>query len=464
MTLIILVNPKGGPWISDESLGLDYIASALDRQGENVSIINLHQCDVSELICLLEIEQVTYVGITMMHSTTTSALQVASIVKSTRPTVPVVVGGVTATTSWQELLQNANIDIAVVGEGEITATKIISACRGEISLKDIPGIAFRCNGVPMLTDAPPRIDDLDSLAWPKRVPGRNSYSILTSRGCPGYCIYCSSPTLMGRNYRARSVTSVLSELEYIFSITAHRPLEIIVADDNFSHDVERAILICKGITDRHLDINLTVGNGIRVDKVNRELLVALKNAGCHFLAFGVESGCQQILDKIAKGITLEQIRNAFLLAKDIGVPALANLMIGNIAETEETVESTIMFCKEIDPDYVSWNIAVDYPGTAFYQWVSKHGKRLPNRKNVVHTDSRYVAFDTEVLPVKKRKQLRRKALHSFYWQRVSSILRGNRPIWNALRLLGTINIHSSNRILKQIVVSGFSFLERFNTN
>ena len=461
--MIILVNPKGGPWQSDESLGLDYIASALDKQGEDVIVFNLHNRDIEELRYFLINETITYVGITIMHATTVNALYVASIVKSIQPNVPVVVGGVTATTSWKELLENPNIDIVVIGEGEITANEIISVCRGEIDLNDVSGIAFRCNGIPIQTSKKLPIEDLDSLAWPRRAHGKKSYSILTSRGCPGYCIYCSSPTLMGRKYRARSVESVLAELAQLITYTSYRPLNIIVADDNFAHDLERAILICNGIAKQKWDITLTVGNGIRVDKVNKELLIALKKAGCRFLAFGIESGSQYILDKMGKGISLAQIRNAVSLAKDVGVPILANFMIGNIEETEETVLESIKFCSELDTAYVTWSLAVDYPGTGLYNWVTSHGKRLSNRKDAAHSDSKHVAFITDSLSSRKRRQLRSRALRMYYRQRLFSIIKLNQPVWNLIRLLGTVNIHSSNRILKKIVVACYSFLNQIHT-
>jgi len=201
----------------------------------------------------------------------------------------------------------------------------------------------------------------------KRLP------IVTSRGCPFQCVYCAVRHTMGLPFRARSAENVVDEIKYWYNL-GYNFFEIV--DDCFTMDIDRAKKICDLIIENNLKIKFNLANGIRADRVDEELLIKMKKAGCIFLAYGLESGNEWILKRIRKNITLEKAMETFKLTKRVGIKFAVNFIIGHPDETYEMAMDSIRFAKKIPADYVNFSNMVPYPGTETYNYVKEKGRFL----------------------------------------------------------------------------------------
>jgi radical SAM superfamily enzyme YgiQ (UPF0313 family) len=375
---VLLVSPSNVAWTGAVTLPLNlaYLASSLEEEDHEVKCIDMRvdkNIDMEK-----EIENFDIVGISSCTPSIKEAWKVANIAKKCRKTVAL--GGPHPTALPNESLQKDSADIVVRGEGEITIREI---CNG-VNLRKIKGISFKAGKKIFHNVDRPFIQNLDSLPFPARdlFDLRKYHSslhknkiigdILTSRGCPYGCNFCFK-AIFGRYYRMRSPENVIKEWKQMIEMGIE---EIGILDDNFTVDKERAIKICNEIKKQKLIVDWSAVGGIRVDSISKELFTAMKNAGCYRVAFGAESGSQNILDKNCKGTKLEQIRDAVKLAKEFGFEITLFFMIGNLYENRETMQKTIDFAKELDPDFVQFTIATPYPGTALYEIVKREGKLL----------------------------------------------------------------------------------------
>jgi radical SAM superfamily enzyme YgiQ (UPF0313 family) len=229
------------------------------------------------------------------------------------------------------------------------------------------------------------IEDLDRLPFPAwdlfplerygSIAGKSTFClpIMSSRGCPFDCIFCYKG-VFGRHYRVRSPRSVIEELRYL--IDTFKIREFVILDDNFALDEARAVQICDGIIQNGINIPWRLSNSVAVKSSSSRLFLKLKEAGCYQVSIGVESGNQGVLDRIQKGIRLDQIENTFRLAKGAGLETVAFFMIGNLSENEQTMDETIRFAVKLDPDFAQFTIATPYPGTRMYDMVKKEGRLL----------------------------------------------------------------------------------------
>jgi len=288
------------------------------------------------------------------------------------------------------------------------------------------GITYREKDHIRSSLARPFISNLDSLPFPafhllpitKYRPhpphGRQlpSIPIVTSRGCPYRCIYCSK-SVFGGKYRASSPTYIADEIEYLMDKFNVR--EITFYDDVFTLNKKRVIAICEELERRRIEIPWTCET--RVNLVNEELVEKMKKAGCYMIAYGVESGTQEILDNLKKDITLEQATRAFELTHKIGIQTIAYFMIGSPGETAETIEETIKFAKKLDPDFVQFSITTPFPGTELCDLAVKEGMASKDWDDYIYAGlrlSNYPAFVTSTLNKEDLKKWDIRAYRSFY--------------------------------------------------
>jgi radical SAM superfamily enzyme YgiQ (UPF0313 family) len=189
---------------------------------------------------------------------------------------------------------------------------------------------------------------------------------LSSRGCFGKCIFCTSPSFYGNTFRARSPENVVKEMEEIKKMGYN---EIFFRDETFTMGMRRTFKICELLLEK--DIKISWICNARIGTVNKKLMKLMKDAGCHIIKFGVESGVQRILDNIKKEITIEEIKKTFKSAHEIGIGTHAHVMLGCIGETEKTVNKTIEFVKEIDPATATFGAFTPYPGTELFKTIEK---------------------------------------------------------------------------------------------
>jgi len=406
------------------------IAAVLEKNGYHVKVLDRLALKLTENSILREIreENPSIIGITAMTPTINSAINITRKIKEMNNDTIIVLGGPHVTLFPEETLQRVpEVDIVVRGEGEQTMLELVKTLEnGEGLNSQVLGVTYREKDHVRSSPARPFISNLDSLPFPafhllpiaKYRPhppyGRQlpSIPIVTSRGCPYRCIYCSK-SVFGGKYRANSPMYIADEIEYL--IKKFNVREITFYDDVFTLDKKRVFAICEELERRRIEIPWTCET--RVNLVNEELVKKMKKAGCYMIAYGVESGDQEILNNLKKDITLEQATRAFELTHKIGLQTIAYFMIGSLGETPETIEETIKFAKKLDPDFVQFSITTPFPGTELFNLAVKEGMVSKDWNNYIYAGLRsidYPAFETNTLNKEDLKRWNIRAYRSFY--------------------------------------------------
>lgn len=363
-------------------LGLMYVAAYVKKTtSHDVEILDCQVKGIGYDRLKEEIRRIhpDVVGITAMTFTLIDVMKTARTVKEVNPDIKVVLGGPHVMIFPEETIQNSEIDFLVLGEGEGAIQALLANIDDREKLKNVRGLVFKDGENIVNTGRADFIQNLDDLPFPARhlTPYMDYFSVLsprrpvttmfTSRGCPFRCLFCDRPQL-GKIFRARSAKNVVDEMEECARMGIQ---EIFVYDDTFGVDRQRILDICAEIDRR--GISLVWDIRTRVNTVDAEVLAALKRAKCQRIHYGVEAGTKKILTVLRKGITLEQVAEAFRLTKKVGIQTAAYFMIGAPTETREDIMETIQFMKKIDPDYVHITIATPFPATDFYRMAQEEG-------------------------------------------------------------------------------------------
>lgn len=433
-------------------ISLLYIATVLKESGHLVKLLDAggERKPISEV--KKEIENYQVVVISTSTMTFNEDAQVLAELKKENNKLTTIIFGSHPTFMPHYSLAKDAVDIIVQGEPEFIIRDLMGALeKKDDSWKKTKGIGFREKGKVIINEPYPYIKDLDALPFPDRkmlsedidyfnpVVKRLPYTtVITSRGCPGKCSFCTVPFFYGKKVRYRSWESAIEELEIIQN---QGYKEVFFRDETFTFYKERNIRICQEIIKRKID--LTWICNARVGTVDRETMRLMKEAGCHMIKFGVESGAQKILDNLKKGITVEQTRETFAWAHEVSMKTHAHIMLGSPGETEETVEQTIRFVKEIAPATATFGLCTPYPGTElFLKVVQRH----PEIKDGSACDLRRLhtkGFFNEAFTQLTKRELERnitKAYRRFYF----------RPSY-LIRSLGRIR---SKDELKRLILAG----------
>ena len=398
-------------------LGIGYIAAVLEENNIDVKIIDGSAIEMSWEDLEKEIQKYSpdIIGITAVTPTINQALKTAKIAKSTCTDALVVLGGYHPTFTSEELLKNDFVDIIVLGEGEYTMLELTSAFENGTDLREVKGIATR----EFVTPPRPIIEDLDELPFPARhLLPMDNYKILnmklttgtliSGRGCPHRCSFCSSSAMHGHKLRMRSANNIVDEMEHLLG--AHDAEMIAFMDDTFTMNRKRVEEVCSEIKERDLDFYW--GCTARADTISRNLLEQMKDSGCITLFLGVESADQQHLDNLNKNVTVDRIKKAFELTQELKVRTLASAVLGMPGDTRQSIENTIGFVKSLNPSYAIFSLATPYPGTDFYIKASK--------QNLIKVNdwSKYTllspVLETVDCSLEELKSLQKKAFRDFY--------------------------------------------------
>jgi len=363
-------------------LALGYIAASLRQRGHEVRVVDygVEQYSDESFRRLLLGFSPQIIGYSFATASFGMARNLVKTAKDALSNHLAVGGGCHVSSDPVKALMETDLDACVCGEGE----EVMSEIADGLPLSDIEGVTFRTASNEVISNGrAPLIPDLDRLPFPARdlfpvekyrphvyyrrkVPWVN---MITSRGCPYGCVFCSSNAVFGRKYRRRSVENVLEEIRQV--VETYHVKDITFVDDEFTIDRKRAFELCSRIVEEGIDI--TWYCFARVDNVTPELLKAMRKAGCYYILYGVESGNDQILKAARKGITLDQAKNAINWTRDAGILSCATFIIGLPSETESTIRDTIRFAKELDPDWAFFNIAVPLPGSTLYEQARREG-------------------------------------------------------------------------------------------
>jgi len=443
--------------VSGPPLGLAYIASYIREYGKGKHEVKL----VDALTLNYTLEQFQdlirdfkpdVVGISAIS---TSAIydvyEYAGLAKRIDPSITTVVGGHHVSFAPKESMRECkDMDIIVCGEAEETFLDLANTLDGGKSLKSVLGIFFRSEGKIIGNPPRPLIENLDSVPLPAydQLPmgmyriGKEKYiAIITSRGCPFKCIFCSSSKLMGKRYRERSAKNIMKELRVLKNEYGISHIEII--DDMFVLNPKRIKELHDLIKKENLQIYWSCSSRVDIISKNPDVLKYLKEAGCHTIYVGAESGSQKSLDRINKGITVEQTRKAVRFIKKAGIGVFASFIIGIPGETKDDIEKTIRFAIELDPGLVQFTVCTPYPGTPLYSYAKD--ERLLETGDWSEYTVLNPVMKIPGLSQRELKKLLRKAYIKFYF----------RPkfIWNNIK-------NRNTEVIKKMISGGFNYIMR----
>ena len=423
---------KVGP--TCEPLGLAYLAAALkEKRNDKIKIIDAAASSygLNELKNILIKLKPDVIGIRIITPMYLVAKDTIKMIRETIPNTKIVVGGPHPTIFPKQTMEEVpEIDFVGIGEGERIIVELLDAIENKRPISGVKGILYRKNNNIIMNEFREPIKDIDALPLPdrnllnmkkykpaptyyKKLP---SYIMLTSRGCPFNCTYCSK--IFGRLYRYHSVDRIIKEMKIL--IYKYGAREIIFRDDTFTINKDHVRNLCNEIIKQELNEKIKWTCMTRVHLVDRDLLLLMKKAGCWSIHYGIESGNQRLLNLIRKGITLEQCRNAIKWTKEFGIETKTFFMIGLPTETKEESMKTLKFTKELDPDWIQVTITVPYPGTELYETAKKDGTLKSFKWEDYQTwagwSDKDLVYTPEERNAEELKKLQKKAMRDFYFR------------------------------------------------
>jgi len=360
-------------------LSLLYVAAILEKEGVAVDLIDIAAEQITYHDALQRVLRFSPDLIGFNLSTLSFHPVLKWINRFKQDTgLPVLVGGEHVRLYPVETMSYGSIDFCIAGEAEIPLPEFIRAFREKKPFDGIKSLGFRNNGHVIIDQTLQPIDDIDSVQFPARhliknelygnifTRNKNFTAMLSARGCPFNCAFCNANQQM---YRARSAKNFVDEIELNFK--EHNIRDFDIYDSTFTTDRQRVLAICEEIRNRKLDVGFSVRS--RVDVVNKEIVEALKSAGCHTIMYGIESSNPEILRRMNKGISPEQIMETVAYTKRSGMETLGFFMFGFPGETEKSIKETIEFSLKLQLDYAQFTPLVPFPETEIYYYYREHG-------------------------------------------------------------------------------------------
>ena len=412
---VLLINPPYPGSMERGALraGLGYVAEALEQAGIEYEVLDMDLgYGLSDLKRRIKTFSPTLVGVSIMTYKYSQTYDLLHFIKNVA-NVPIVVGGPHICALEDKVLQEClSVDFGIVGEGE---EALVELCRGS-DLDKIQGLVYRHNGDIMSGNERGFITNLDAIPYPKyRGFELNKYAsrtipIVSSRGCPNRCIFCTVSVSMGKKVRTRSPANVVDELEYWYGRGQRR---FGIADDNFTFFAQKVFDICDEIERRELrDLKLLCINGVRADKVSKELLLRMKEVGFCSIGIGVEGGNDKILKTIRKDETMAIIERAIENACNLGYEVSLHFVIGTPGETWKDIEDAFALAKKYPVRNAYFNNLIPYPKTELYEWVASRSRFLIDPVeyfDTVSTSANIPVFETPELSKEERVQALKQA-------------------------------------------------------
>lgn len=380
---ILLINPPSDKhyYISVQPpLGLLYIASYLRKYKLSVSVLDLN-VERRWGACLktaLKEYSPGVVGLTSNFSNRFTTRKISSLIKNINPRIQVVAGGPHPTVSASDYY-GCGIDYIIPFEAERRMLEFVLS-EDKNNLKGIIPCDQEQNNTIFSEENRELISDLDTLPFPaydlvnieryyiNSLKKKPIVSMITSRGCPGQCVFCSQ-AVFGRKWRARSAGNVVEEMLWLKEKIGAQ--EISIEDDNFTLDLERAHEICRLLISKKAGITWQLANGIRADKMTKELLKEMKTAGCWKLAIAPEVGDEKSLLEIKKGIALQSFRQVAQWCRELGIVYYGFFLMGFPFQTERDLKLTIDFALELNPLLMDLSKVVPFKGTTLFEEFTK---------------------------------------------------------------------------------------------
>ncbi len=417
-------------------LGLMYLASFLRvvLPGHEQRILDL-RCEKrpSESLRQLVSEfDPAIVAVSALTCEAESLHRAACEAKSHNPRTLVVAGGPHISACTDDVIADGNVDVLVVGEGEEAFADIVRSWAGGGGARGIPGTAWRQDGDVHWGPQRPQVADLDALPHPAwdlvdidryarfgragNLRRGRFMPLFTSRGCPYQCVYCHK--IFGKRFRARSAENVVDEVRQLnerYGIT-----DIEIYDDIFNQDLPRAKAICEGLLGMDVDHLLAFPNGVRADRMDRELIQLLAKAGTTNLAVAVETASPRLQKAIHKNLNLDRVNEAITWADRDGIVTNGYFMLGFPTETRDEIQETIRYAADTDLYFASFFIVTPYPGTCLWEdTVKARGSSSLDFRQYNYLSGYFNLSDVDGGEL---RQLQREAYWRFYTRKAFKIL------------------------------------------
>lgn len=417
-------------------VGATYLAAVLEAEGIPVRIWDgqVEPAGLSSLREELKAHRPAVVGITVYSPMLAQTRAVVDMVRRELPEARVMTGGIHPTVLPEEILAIAGVDVAVRGEAEPVIAGMARALINGAEVAGLPGATTRRGGEVLRGPDIPLVDSLDRLPPPARhllkderyrpapeitmANPKRIQSLITSRGCPYQCIFCSARLLSGRRYRFHSPERIIEEVEHL--VARYHAEEVVFLDDNFTVNRRRLVRTCELLRESGLARRLIWACNGRVDEVDREVLGLMRAAGCRLISFGIETGVPRLLALIKKGITVEQSRDAVRWAKEAGIRVRTTLILGLPTESVEDTKTTIRFAKELGADFAKFSLATPYPGTELCQLAERMGLLASHDWARASSMAGFSAYEPLFVPEGRTgdemKRWQRRAMREFYFR------------------------------------------------
>jgi len=365
-------------------LGIGYLHAVIEKE-HDVSSFH-YQTDgfaFKHLPKVLSKLKPQIVGITCNTFNRSNVQKAITLIKSFDSKIKVILGGVHPSFMYIQAIDYLKADYVVIGEGEQTIVELLRAIEKNLDLNNIEGIAYQNSGSIGLTKKRKQILDINKLPFPnysyaKYIMDKSRLGfVITSRGCPVNCVFCSTSSFWGQKTRLYSVKRVVDEMQYL--IEKYGVTKIFFHDDTFNISIKRAMDLSNEILKRELKIIWAAS--LRVNPVSEEMLDIMVESGCRHICWGVESGSEKILKSIEKKINKNQITKAFNLCKKYNkiMSVGAFTLVGCPGETEQTIDQTLNFLNSLTmTDHPSTSILYVLPGTKIYYKVRERYPYLDN--------------------------------------------------------------------------------------
>jgi len=449
---VLLASPESAVWTSRKHipLGLGYLAAVLRENGHQVDLYDAAIEDES-IETVARRGKFEILGITAPTPLIVDAWKMAKVGKQLG--MITVLGGPHLTLMPEESVgpEHPEVDYVIKGEAEESIIEFVDALEGRRAMETVHGLYWRRNGAIVANAPSGLVPNLDAVPYPAHdlykitrytnlqplTDGLDTkaraYTIMTSRGCPYKCTYCSKP-ITGDTWRPRSVDNVIGEWRWL--VNDLRATEIGLTDDIWNLKLDRAKALCRALVVEGLNtVPWVTVHGMKVNHSDPELFQLMKAAGCKRVGFGVESGDPHILrDVVRKSQSLEMVRNAFRWAREAGLETMGFFIYGMPEETEETMEKTTLLALELDPDLAHFMLATPYPGTEMYNVIRKYGNVFAHewQDYAIQSDKAHFTmpgYDPDLVVRKWKEAYRRFYLYrpKRVWQKVSK-----RSFWSEL--------------------------------
>ncbi len=387
------------PYISLVPTGLCYLHACLLEAGHDSMLANFsgwsHALIERELLNI----RPDIAGISQWTHNRHVSMELAGKCRRMFPSCTIVMGGGHATFCQEDILTDESpVDIIILGEGEQTLLDLVNLHCSSSDWRNIDGLAFRQDGT-IVTTAPRKLlADLDKLPQPARHLDRSigidlqlqPEFIVTARGCPSACYFCSSPAFWGRKVRFRSPQDIVDEI--LFIRQNYGLIYFSIRDDTFTADRKRTLEFCSLLI--AYQANILWNCQSRVSAIDDELLIMMKRAGCECVQLGVESGSPRILKQLGKTIAPEQIEHACALIRKIGINLSIYLISDIPGETAEDLQHTIDLIRRVRPDDGYVSPLAYYPGTRLHSDAVSSGTSEKRIFASTHKNALYVSSQT----------------------------------------------------------------------